>query len=317
MLALALAALLTSSTAQAGSGPWVLGRGDHTLYLGLEAQRFDHLAQSSGSGADDVVDVGEGMQTFGVKAIATLGLLNRVEGELLVPWYEVRQNRTEAFPCQELGLSACETSRGVGIIRARVKGLVLDEILGPPVSLTVGGELRVGQFTAKDRERITNRGEGSLDGGGFVAVGRSGSLGKGYWSAYLEAGGRYRASNATVVGVEAPGAETYGELQFLLSPARKLALGPELSWLWRPEGHDIEDMLADVNIVGDIDRLGSLRIFSLQAGAKAVLRASDTLSASAGLFHTAYAINNPTDVWTVDVGISARGFLRRRPDSGG
>lgn len=311
MFSFLLAALLAPA-ALAGSGPWVLGQGDHTLYLGVEAQRFDHLALAAGSGADDVLEVGEGMSTLGVKAIATLGLLPRTEVELSVPWYEVRQNRPEAFPCEALQLDACKTSRGIGIVRGRLKLLLLDEILGAPLTATAGAELRLGQPTAEERERITNLGEGSLDAGGFLALGRSGGLGgQGYWSAYLEGGGRYRSSNATVAGDEAPGAETWGELQWLLAPNQVLALGPEATLLWRPSGVDVDDLLADEALLLDTDRLAALRILSVQAGAKLIIRGSDTLTFSAGLLRTAYAINNPTDVWTVDLGLSARGFLRR------
>lgn len=313
MLAAAFSFLLAIAPARAGSGPWVLGQGDHTLYMGVEAQRFDHLALAAGSGADDVVQVGEGMSTLGVKAIATVGLLPRTEVELAVPWTEVRQNRPEASPCDALQLDACKTTRGIGVIRSRLKFVAVDEILGAPLTATVGGELRLGQATAEDRERITNLGEGSLDAGGFVVVGRSGSLGsQGYWSAYLEWGGRYRSSNSTLDGLEAPGAETWGEAQWLLSPRRAVALGPELTFLWRPQGVDVDDLLADTTLLLDVDRFAALRILALQAGGKLIVRGSETTTFSAGLLRTAYAINNPTDVWSVDLGLSVRGFLRRR-----
>ncbi|MCB9777589.1 MAG: hypothetical protein H6742_03410 [Alphaproteobacteria bacterium] len=304
--------LALTAPAHAGSGPWVLGRGDHTLYLGVEGQRFDHLAQSTGSGSDDVLDVGQGVQTFGVKAIGTIGVLDRMEVELAVPWQSVRQNHTESFPCQDLTLDACKATKGLGIVRGRAKVVALDELFGPPVTLSFGGELRLGQATAPDRERITNRGEGSMDAGAFVVVGRSGGLGQqGYWSAYLEGGGRYRSASGTVVGVEAPGPEVWSEAQLLLSPGRLLAVGPEIGWLWRPTGHDVEDMLTNLDIVLDVDRFGSLNIMSLQAGGKAIVRASDATTVSFGLSHTAYAINNPTDVWAADLGVSFRGFLNR------
>lgn len=312
MSLLVVALLLCPAPADAGSGPWVLGQGDHTLYLGLEAQRFDHLALAAGSGADDVTQVGGGVSTWGAKAIATVGLLPRLEAELALPWYEVRQNREEASPCPELSLGACETTRGIGVIRARAKLRALDEILGPPVTLSFGLEAQLGQATADDRARITNLGEGTLDAGAFGVVGRSGSLGGGggYWSSYLELGGRYRSRNAELGGIEAPGAETWGEGQFLLAPGGRLAFGPEASFLWRPAGVDVEDMLADPEIVLDIDRFSALRIFTAQAGGKVLVRCSDRVTANAGVLHTLYAINNPTDVWVLDLGISARGFLR-------
>lgn len=310
----AVVLIATARPAWAGSGPWVLGPADHTLYLGMEAQRFDHLAQSSGSGADDVIQVSDGVQTFGAKAIATVGLLPRLEGELAVPWSVVRNNRPDDSPCDALGLGACEETQGIGIIRARAKALVVDEILGPPVSVAIGGELRLGQLTSTTRQRITNLGEGTLDAGGFAAVGRVGTLGKGYWSGFVEAGGRYRSRNRSYDQVQAPGAEVWAEGELLVAPRRSVALGPTVTWLYRPEGVDVEDLLADAAIGGDVDRFSALRIQVAQAGVKALVRTGDQVTTSLGVLHTLYAVNNPTDVWTVDLGVSFRGFLRPAED---
>lgn len=309
-------ALALSTPAHAGSGPWVLGVADHTLYMGLEAQRFDHLAQSSGSGADDVIQVSDGVQTFGAKAIATVGLLPRLEGELAVPWSVVRNNRPDDSPCDVLGLDACEETRGVGVLRARAKGLLLDEIVGSPVSLALGGELRLGQLTSPTRARVTNLGEGTLDAGGFLSVGRIGALGKGYWSGYVEAGGRYRSRNRSYDQVQAPGAEIWVDGELLFAPRRAVAVGPTATWLHRPEGVDVEDLLADPALGGDVDRFAALRIQAAQAGVKALVRTGEQVTTSLGVLHTVYAVNNPTDVWTVDLGVSFRGFLDRRDDGG-
>ncbi len=311
-MTLLIAALLASPLAQAGSGPWSLSPGDHTLYLGVEAQRFDHLALSSGSGADDVLQVSDGMQTFGVKAIASLGLLPRLEGELVLPWQSVRNNRPSDFPCDALGLKACEPTSGVGIIRARLKGQWLDQLVGAPLSAAIGTELRLGQLTASTRQRLTNRGEGTMDVGGFASFGRTGGLGNGYWSAFLEGGGRYRSKNRSYDAVDAPGAEFWAEGELFLAPSRAVAIGPTAAWISRPEGVDIEEMLADTSIVLDRDRLSALTFMSAQAGLKALVRTGNAVTTSVGVSRTIYAVNNPTDVWSVDLGLSARGFLTKK-----
>lgn len=313
----ALALALASAPAQAGSGPWVLGRGDESLYLGVEGQRFDTLALSPSSTHADSLPVGAGVQTFSMKAIATVGLLPRLEGELGVPWEMVRQNDEGAYPCPDLSLGACRPSTGIGVIRARVKGLVLDEIVGSPVSLAVGAELRMGQFTSSTRERITNLGEGTMDLGGFLSVGHTGSLGKGFWSAYLEGGERYRSPNRSLADRLVPSAETWGEVEWLLAPVRPFSFGPAGTWLWRPGGIDIQDMLADPTIVLNQDRFAALRVMSLQVGGKALVRTSDMVTTSLGVLRTVYAFNNPEDTWTIDLGVGVRGFIRRRDRSGG
>jgi len=51
---------------------------------------------------------------------------------------------------------------------------------------------------------------------------------------------------------------------------------------------------------------------NLQAGAKLLVRTGSRLTTSVSLLRTVYAINNPSDVWTVDLGLSARGIFSKR-----
>src|SRR5687768_13175668 len=122
---------MLAHTATAGSGPWVVGDGRASVYLGVEAQRLNHLAVNTDD-EREVLDVGEGISKFGVRAIATVGLGRRLELEGSAPWYHVRANREDAALCEALGLGACDTTQGVGILEARVKGVVLDEYFGAP-----------------------------------------------------------------------------------------------------------------------------------------------------------------------------------------
>ena len=305
--ALLAAGLGFATPALAGSGPWALGHHDYSLYLGAEAQRLDTLALSSGSGADDVVDVGGGISTLGLKAILSYGVLPRLETEIAVPWYRVHQNRPEQEPCIALGPGTCAPTTGIGIVRARAKGMVLDEVLGAPVSLALGPELRFGQHTSATRKRITNLGEGTFDAGGFLSVGRTGTLGSGYWTAYAEGVGRYRTANTEQGGVRMPGPEVGGEAEALFAPSFDVAFGPSITALHRLSGVDFEE--ADL---GDVDRFASLRFTAVQAGAKLIVRSGEEIVLSTGVLRTIWAVNNPTDVWTVNVGVSARGFLQRQ-----
>lgn len=303
---IALCGALWTQPVHAGSGPWALGHTDYSLYLGAEAQRFDTLAISSGSGADGAIDVAGGVATVGLKGILSYGLLPRLEAEALVPWYRVHQNRPGESPCPDLGAGTCATTSGLGIVRLRVKGVVLDEILGAPLSLAVGPELRLGQHTAAERRRITNLGEGTLDAGGFLSVGRTGTLGAGYWAGYLEGVGRYRTPNTSLSGSRVPGPEAGLEAEALFAPSYDVAVGPSLSWGSRLGGVDFEE--ADL---ADRDRFSSLRYTAVQGGAKVVVRSGEELTLSGGVLRTLWAVNNPSDVWTVSVGVSARGFLQR------
>jgi len=300
------------SVASAGSGPWALSHADYSLYLGAEAQRLDTLALSSGSGAEDEVDVGGGIATVGLKGIFSYGLLPGLETEVLVPWYRVHQNRPDQEPCLALGPGSCATTKGLGMVRLRAKGVVLDELGGAPLSLALGPELRLGQHTSAERSRITNLGEGTFDAGGFLSLGRTGALGGGYWSAYAEVVGRYRTPNTQLGGQNVPGEELAGEVEAFVAPNYQVAIGPSFTWLRRLRGVDFEE----ANL-GDPDRFSSLRLTAMQAGAKVIVRRGDELTLSGGVLRTVWAVNNPSDVWTVSVGLTARGFLKQRREQPG
>jgi len=184
MLVPIASALALSSAANAGSGPWFVSPGDINVYACPEYQRITELVVHDAGEEVDVLQVDDGVESFGVKGIVSYGLRERVEVELGVPWYRVEANTRGGALCSSLGLQACETTEGIGVVRAQVKGLVLDELAGSPVSLSLAGVMRFGAFTSDTRARITNLSEGTTGLGGVLAVGRSGGLGGGFWSSW-------------------------------------------------------------------------------------------------------------------------------------
>ena len=179
-------------------------------------------------------------------------------------------------------------------------------------SLAVYGELRIGTFTAKQRQRITNIGEGTTDTGLGLTAGRSGGLGAGYWSGYVDAGWRYRWPNTTTYpafagDTVAPGYEWTGLAEVILSPSPVLGFGPSFSALYRPNGLDFKQL--DLT---DVDRFSALRIANARAGAIFVVRnAQSNISANLSVLRTIAAINNPTNVWVIGTGLSVNGPLTR------
>jgi hypothetical protein len=299
--------LLTVGLAAAGSGPWVIGAGSRDAFFALESQRLTRLSIQTSDTDSEVVDVGEGLSTLGAKGIFTYGLRPRLDVSVTVPWYRVQASRPDHELCDALGLSACRTTQGLGILSVSGKGLLLDELYGSPVSLSLGGEVRYGQLTAAQRARITNLGEGTLDIGPTVAVGRSMGMGGGYSSAMLQGGYRYRLANTDSypgTGQGVPGGEVFGDASFLWSPTGWLAVGPMSSGLWRPTGLDWYEL--DLT---DIDRFSALRVYNVQAGGLLIVRAtsspdSDNLAFTLGVLRTIAAMNNPTDVTIISIGAS-------------
>lgn len=296
-----LYALAALPTALAGTGPWTLPEGDLSAYGGAEYQRIGRLANSTGSYSDEVVDVDEGLEKAGAQLVLGYGVRERVDVELQVPYYQVTANRQDGPLCTTLGLEACVPTSGLGIVTTRVKGLLADELVGSPLSVSTGVQLRLGQATAATRARLTNLGEGTTDVGPFASLGRSGALGQGYWSGYVEGGWRYRFPNTDMGGAPVPGSEVHADAEWLGGLHSWWAIGPSVSFLWRPEGVDIEALDA-----ADVDRFGELRVVNLRAGAKLIVRSSRRTSLVLGALGTAYAVNNPSDVLILTAGLAGQ-----------
>ena len=279
---------LSPALAQAGSGPWVISPQDWSLYAGLESQRISELALKDGLGDPSVVQVDDGIETTTANAILTYGLRKRVELELGVPRSRVDANRPGGAVCASLGDRACATTKGFGVVTGRGKVLLADELLGSPVSVAVGAELRLGQHTGATRGRITNLGEGTTDLGAFVAVGRSGGLADGSWSAHLDAGYRHRSSNRSLEDDPLPGAEILADAELFVGTKAWWSVGPTLSYWDRPEGVDFGE--GDLT---DIDRFGELNGRAVRVGGKLLLRSPSRTTLVLSGSQTVVARNNP------------------------
>lgn len=306
--------LLLSSSALAGSGPWVIGEGQTSVYLGSEFQRFGTLSGREGKGAAGDIAVDDGIESIGFKGILTYGIRDAIELDVLVPWYRVEANRPGGAVCASLGPQTCATTEGLGNLEARVKGLLVDELVGAPVSLAAYGTLRLGQFTAPERARVTNLGEGTTDIGGGLAIGRSGGFGGGgTWSAHVDTQARHRFSNVAEASPPIPGWELLIDAEAFIGARRWWSLGPSLTYFNRPQGLDVEELLARPAVATDIDRFARLNGRFLRAGGKALIRSSERTTFVAGASWTLAAVNNPSDVFSVNAGITIH---PRRPAGG-
>lgn len=303
--------LCLSNIAAAGTGPWILGDGDSQLYTGLDAQRFRRVAESSGSYSDDVSDLGEGLSAVSARLIGAYGFARRWELEVDIGYGGVFAIDDTADICSALALDACKTTHGVMPIVFRVKGLALDELYGPPVSLAFSLDVRFGQLTAPTRGRLTSLGEGTFDLMPKVSIGRIGGLGQeGSWSLGVDLGWRYRVPLRGDHGNRTgpvPGWEIEANLEQFFTPVPLITFGPAVSWLYRPNGGSFEDIDNT-----SIDRFAALRVSQLAAGGKVLLRGSDRVTVAMSVFHTLHAVNNPTDTLSVGVGVAIQDPARRR-----
>ena len=304
--------VLLLSSAMAGSGPWAISEGDTSVYTGAESQRLERLTQSSGARADDVLDVDDGLETTGFKAVVTHGVRENIEVELDVAWLRAEANRPGGPLCAALGPDTCKTTTGFAPLGLRAKWQLLDELTGAPMSMAVGAAARLGQWTGPTRDRTTNLGEGTTDFGPTLAIGRSGGLGQGFWSAHVDGRWLVRQSNVAGATPPIPGSEYSVDLEVLGGTRAWWSVGPTVSYWERPQGIDLEDLLASPRLATDIDRFARLRARSVRVGGKLLVRSSERTTLVLGGWGTTAAVNNP-----LVVGLSAGVSFYPRPAESG
>jgi hypothetical protein len=296
--------------AWAGSGPWVPGNGSGSLYLGVDGQQIRSLSATI-DGQRQTLEVGEGLASVNLSGVLTYGIAPNVEVEATVPVNFIHALRDDAPLCGILGADACEPTHTVGVLSSHLKWLVVDEVVGAPLSVAVGGLVRFGGLVAQQRDRLTNAGEGTLDGGGLLSLGKSGAMGEGYWTVYGDIKGLYRVPNTQSYPLlrgdrAVPGAELHAAVDALFAPKGTVAFGPSTTLLWRPAGVDYGEV-----VLADIDRFGALRVTSLAAGGKLIFRDAADNAIVFGLARTVWAQNNPADQLSVSLGIALNRLFDR------
>ena len=293
-------AALIAATAAAGSGPWVLGQGHHNLYVGTESQSYTSYRVD---GEDR--ELGDGFSTFGAQAIVGFGLSSRIEAEARVPWCRSRALDTSDDLCSG---TRCSPSQGLGAFEIGVKGLLLDEVYGPPVSVSLGLELRQGELTAPTRDRLTNIGEGTVDVGPSLCVGRAAGVGeRGVYAISGKLGYRHRQAVDERDGEPVPGAEYIAQAEGVLGTP-EFSAGPSVLGLWRPNGVGFDEVDKS-----DPDWLASLAVSSVLAGGKLLISGDShyvTLALSG--YRSVAASNNPSDLWVVGAGVGFYDAFERR-----
>jgi hypothetical protein len=230
--------MLIFLTTALAAGPWTVGTGVASLYVGADGDHFRTLAHPTDNGVQRD-QLGDGLSSLGFRGIFSYGLTPRLQFDLSVPWRAVHVSRQDADICTTLGADACEDTRGTGVIEASMKGVVLDEVSGAPIGLSLSAILRYGGLTANHRDRLTSIGDGTTDSGPKLSIGRSAALGaKGSASAAAEVAWIYRIPNAHTYPLlqgdrNVPGSQFEGTLEVLASTNGIVSAGPVPSQLAR------------------------------------------------------------------------------------
>lgn len=291
--------LFLLTTALAGDGPWTLNPGDVNLYVGTSHYRYDDYdiaGQSAGSIAGD--------GTVGSQSVlvATAGLLPGVEAEMRVPWESVRVTDVKAGACGE-NEGLCRPSKGLGDVEGYLKVRVLDEFYTAPLSVGVSLGARSGEAYANQRGRLTALGDGQTAVGGQLSVGRTASVGNGWYAASATGGYWYRlgSSGGTPLSNEVAGA-----VDVTWSPKGRVGIGPTAYGFHRLGGQDLDDI--DFN---NADCFAVLAASQVQVGGRLSVYANTT-TVHISAMKTVWGRNNPTDTLALSAGVGRYLPVRER-----
>jgi len=301
-------ALLTAP-AQAGSGPWTLNAGEQNLYIGADFYRFDRIARGPGDTEDFPVGVSAGSLT----GVWTLGMATNVEAEFRGSFEGVRATRPGSDFCSEGDIPKdwCKPTSNVGDLAATVKWRILDELYFSPVSISISAAVRSGETYANTRRRLTTLGDGTTDAGAILSIGRTATLGRGWYQVSGAVAYWYRFPNIRASLSETgkvPADDLEFELEALVSPHPTFGFGPVVAGYQRLGGID----LADTTDFLDDDVWNRLRGRQIKVGAKVGIFSSDGgPTVSLAVLRTVHAVNNPADTLAISVGVGW--FLPAKP----
>ena len=307
-------ALWVSAGAVAGVGPWTIGAGDRSVFLSASYHQWSALSGSTPEFRS--FDLGTSITRTQLDAIVSYGLWSSAEIELAAGLAYGAVTRRDAPLCSDLPLAPCEEVFGLVPTSGRLKVRLLDELAGAPFTLTTGPVARLGSYTRPTRVHLTQIGEGQTDLGGFVSLGRSGSIGGGWSFAGFVEGGAVARLPAAKLGAgqkgKGPGPEVSSAAQLLVIPRHEVAVGADVRWVERPVGHDFE-----TTDVADPDRFSSLAVRRVEVGGSLLLRSIDRVSVVLSGQRVVHAKNNPADRWTVSIGVGWYASARSGDDQGG
>jgi hypothetical protein len=291
-----LIALLGSSTAQAGDGPWTLAPGDQSAYFGVGTFRYKAFAgESPGAGT-----LGEGVTAVGAVGVYSRGLAHGVEVEAVLPLERVRVNTPTDSLCTgaDRPRDFCATTSGVGDLSVVLKGRIVDELYLSPVTVAVAAGLRSGELYADDRDRLTTLGDGQTDLGGGVSVGRTDLIGPGWYRVGAWGWYWYRFPNAVEGDRKIPADELSYTLEATLSLHPRFGFGPALQGFQRLDGLDLNQVE-----VGTPNAWSELKASQVQVGGKVGIYSPAGPTLAIAVLRTVYARNNPSDTLVFSVGL--------------
>jgi hypothetical protein len=260
--------------------PWTLQRGETSVWLTGELVRWSELR-----GMDsEEIELGARIWRLGSALTVTRGLLTAWELEGSAGFASSWVSDPAAPGCAALGPGACEPTRALTPIELKLQNKLAD-------GLAWGTTLRMGQASARDRDKLTGIGEGTTDLAAYFTGGRQGALGAASYRASSSLLGRLRPG----LGSEALSWEVDGGARAELGLGALTCAG-QLDLLHRA-GLPLSELDPD-----SADRFADLGVTALDAGGQLLVRAGH-VSLGLTVMSSVLVRDNPSDRLYIGAGV--------------
>lgn len=273
--------------------PSPLQMGAYNVYLGVSHGKWSQFRANG-----DPSNLPAPVTDKGVTAYYAVGVSDRMDIGLNIPVQQTSMG--EGAPSGEMYAST------TGLAATSVNSRILIAREGDALPLTISGigSFRVGSYHAETRDRLTNIGEGSIDFGAGLLLGRVLLAGPG--TLWIEAGGQYwrriPASFGTTID-KYPGDDiTYSsEVGYSFHP--KVGVAAVVDGYQRLSGVDYPALANDSTIPVE-EQWTALRGAQMKAGGKLNFYATEKFTVSSSYLTAVSAVNNPIDERVIGFGVS-------------
>ena len=273
--------------------PSPLQMGAYNVYLGVNYGKWSQF-RSNGDPSDlpaPVIDKG-------LTAYYAVGVSERMDIGLNIPIQQTAMG--EGAPDGEM----FAPTTGLGAASANSRILIARE--GDALPFTVSGiaSFRVGSYHAETRDRLTNIGEGSIDFGAGLLLGRVLLAGPG--TLWIEAGAQYWRRIPASFGTTTekyPGDDISYNSEIGYSFHPKVGVAGVIDGYQRLSGVDYPALANDSTIPVE-EQWTALRGAQMKAGGKLNVYATDKITVSSSFLAAVSAVNNPVDEKVIGLGVS-------------
>lgn len=284
--------ILTLFATALAVSPSPLQMGAYNTYIGVNYGKWSQY-RANGESSDLPAPITD----KGVSAYYAVGVSERMDISLNIPYQQTMMG--EGAPDTDI----FETTSGLSAVSVNSRVLISREGDILPFTLSGLGGVRIGSYHSESRHRLTNIGEGSIDFGGGILVGRVLLAGPG--TLWIEAGSSYWKripASFSTHSEKYPGDDVNYSAEVGYSFHPRFGLAMALDGFQRLSGVDYPALANDPTIPAS-EQWTALKGAQLKAGGKLNVYLTEKITASTNLLYSVYAVNNPVDEMTIGFGV--------------